>query len=206
MSRQGWVLSSLLLCTALFSHFFLYREITARSTEKLTDFPVQIGHWRMTFERPPTEREMELLETENIMTRVYRDDAGREVALVLVYDPSGNRKMAHPQEICLKADGMEALQKSSVAIRDTDISAERLLMERAGKRTVYYYWFKAGDYQSGSYIGSQLRLAMHSLSGDAEGTALIRMSSAATGDGADADRVLQDFAVDAESAFVEHLK
>jgi EpsI family protein len=194
------------VCTALVSHFYLYREITTRSTEKLTGFPLQIGAWQMIGEYAPTQREIDLLETENIMTRVYRDNAGREVALVLVYDPSGNRKMAHPQEICLKADGMEAIEKNSIAIRDTAIDAERLLMERGGKRTLYYYWFKAGAYQSGSYIGSQVRLAMHSLSGGAEGTALIRMSTPASGDGAQADAVLQDFAVDVQPALIEHLK
>jgi EpsI family protein len=184
---------------------YLYHEISDRSTAKLDHFPQQIGVWKMTGEFAPTKREIEILETENILSRIYRDDKGREAALVLVYDPSGNRKMAHPQEICLKADGMETIDKSVMNVADTGIDAQRLLMERSGRRTLYYYWFKAGDYQSGGYISSQLRLAWQSLKSKPEGTALVRLSARAQQDGSQADTVLQDFAVALQPALMEQL-
>ncbi|HYF48763.1 MAG TPA: EpsI family protein [Planctomycetota bacterium] len=205
MSRQAWILALVLGGTVLISHKYLYRDITERSAAKLVNFPQQIGVWRMAGEFAPTQREIELLETENIMTRIYRDEKGREVALVLVYDPSGNRKMAHPQEICLKADGQETVEKRSTQIPGTEIDAQRLLMERGGRRTLYYYWFKAGEYQSGSYISSQLRLAFSSLKSQPEGTALVRLSTRAQQDGRDADEVLQEFSLAIQPALMEQL-
>ena len=205
MSRQGWVLAAILGCMAAVSQTYLYQEISQRSTAKLDNFPQQVGTWKMTGEYAPTQREIELLETENILTRIYRDEQGREVALVLVYDPSGNRKMAHPQEICLKADGQETVDKRTQMIGNTSIDAQRLLMERNGRRTLYYYWFKAGEYQSGSYISSQLRLAFQSLKSKPEGTALVRLSTRAQQDGKDADAVLQEFSLALQSALIEQL-
>jgi len=203
MSRQAWVLAVILGCTAVVSQLFLYRELSQRSTAKLTHFPQQIGAWKMTGEYAPTLREIELLETENILTRIYRDDKGREVAMVLVYDPSGNRKMAHPQEICLKADGQETVDKRTQMIGAID--AQRLLMEKSGRRTLYYYWFKAGAYQSGSYISSQLRLALQSFKSKPEGTALVRLSTRVPRGSVEGDAALQDFSIALQPALLEQL-
>jgi len=145
-TRQGRLMSLLFagLCTVSFTR--LYQDLPQRSSGKLAAFPQQIGAWRMISEHSPSAKEIELLETENITSRVYRDDTGRQVALTLVYDPSGNRKMAHPQEICLRADGFDLLSSTTVAVAGTEISARRLLMIRGDNRMLYYYWYKAGLY------------------------------------------------------------
>jgi EpsI family protein len=198
LTRQGWVLAGVLAATCLLSHYRLYREIKPFSTGALDDFPERIGRWQMTARHPAGKREMELLETGNILSREYRDEQGREVGLALVYDPSGNRKMAHPQEICLTADGMQTLDKRCVELGDTGIQAERLLMENDSRRSLFYYWYKAGPHQSGSYVASQLRLAYYGLSGAGGGTALIRISTG-VGQGGEAageaagDAALADF-------------
>jgi EpsI family protein len=194
MTRQGVVLASLLAGVCLLSHLRLYQDIKKFSSGELKRFPQSIGVWQMTAEYPASKREMELLETENIVNRVYRDDKGREVSVALVYDPSGNRKMAHPQEICLTADGMQTLSKSKAIVGDTGVDAERLLMEKDSRRRLYYYWYKAGPYQSGSYIASQMRLAFHGLTGASGGTALIRISSVVGPNGEEfSDAALSDF-------------
>jgi EpsI family protein len=194
MTRQGVVLASLLAGVCVLTHLRLYQDIKKFSSGELTRFPQRIGAWQMTAEYPASKREMELLETENIVNRVYRDPQGREVNVALVYDPSGNRKMAHPQEICLTADGMQTLSKSKALVGDTSVNAERLLMEKDSRRRLYYYWYKAGPYQSGSYITSQLRLAFYGLTGATGGTALIRISSPVGANGEQfSDTTLSDF-------------
>jgi len=194
VSRPTLVLGALLLSAAVLTHTRLYQPLAQRSHGLLKDFPTQLGEWRMTRELPPSAREVELLETENIVTRIYRDRAGREITAVLVYDPSGDRKMAHPQEICLTATGLQLIEQRPVELYGSDVTVQRLLMQRGDARSLYYYWYKAGNYQSGSYLGSQVRLALRALAGQEGGTALVRLSTPVSARLPDeADRLLQDF-------------
>jgi EpsI family protein len=196
MSRQGVILAVMLGAACVLSWTRLYPAAKTHARDDRSLFPRTIDTWTTIREYAATERERELLETDSILTRVYRDARGRDVTLVLVYDSSGDRKMAHPQEICLTADGLEALGKDSVELGRTGIHAERLLMERGARRVLYYYWYKAGAFQSGSYVSAQLRLAWASLCGSAGGTALVRISTAVPpADSARADEALQDFAL-----------
>ncbi len=195
MTGQGAVLAVILACMCVLSHTRLYLDSTGPRGARIDGFPERIGDWQAIATYPPSQREMELLETENILTRIYRDGTRREVAAVLVYDPSGNRKMAHPQEICLVADGLQMVSRSSVEIPGAGVVAERLLMERGSRRTLFYYWYKAGAYHSGSYIGTQSRLALNALTGATAGTALVRLSTAVGAQNeSQSDQALQDFA------------
>lgn len=204
MTRQGVVLTAMLAGMCVLSHTRLYQDIANRSRGMIRGFPTTIASWQMRGEYAPSLREIELLETENILTRIYRDPNGREVSMVIVYDPSGNRKMAHPQEICLQADGLSTLTKSSVPLENLNFNTERLLMQRDRTRLLYYYWYKAGPHHSGNYITSQLRLAVNSLTASPGGTALIRLSTSAKDESA-ADQALQQFARDAMPQFDRYL-
>lgn len=196
MTRQGVVLSILLACLCVFSHTRLYRQNKNIASDQFKQFPQRIGVWQSIAEFPPSPKEVELLETTNIIGRHYRDNRGREVTMALVYDPSGNRKMAHPQEICLTAGGMDTVSKSAVPLGKSGIDAERLVVQKNDNRQLYYYWYKAGPYQSGNYLDSQMRLALASITGSQGGTALIRISTHVNPDNeAEREQALQDFAI-----------
>lgn len=197
MNKQLRVITALLSCVCVLTYARLYQpqRVTAESATAKS-FPEQLGTWQMTASYPPTPREIELLETDNILNRSYRDASGRTAALVLVYDPSGNRKMAHPQEICLAADGNEIIGQTHVDLGVGGINAQRLLTERNGGRLLYYYWYKSGDDQSGSYLMTQTSAAWSALLGKSRGTALIRIATPIGTDHSEeqADKILQDFA------------
>jgi len=214
MSRQAMVLSVILGAACVLAQTRLYQPLKKDSSANFKHFPERIGNWQMVAEFAPTLDEVRLLETENILKRLYRDHKKREVSLTVVYDASGNRKMAHPQEICLTAGGMNTLSKSSAAlmgsasktIEKTEIDAERLLIEGRAGRQLYYYWYKAGPYQSGNYFTTQLRLALAALTGRNGGTALIRLNVNVTPSTEEArEAYLQDFARDIIPELEEYL-
>ena len=192
--RQSLIAAAILSGACALSFGWLYQPIFPRAGSKF-DFPRQIAGWRTIAEVQPTPREIELLETENILTRVYRDEEGREVTMVLVYDASGERKMAHPQEICLAANGWEVLSQAAVDLPGSAAQAQRLLMERGSQRVLYYYWYQAGRYQTGSYLGAQARLTLARLRGIPGGAGLVRLSVAfASGREQAGEQTLRDFA------------
>jgi EpsI family protein len=195
MTRQGIILSIMLSLLCVFSWTRLYQQNKNIASDQFKKFPQRIGEWQTIAEFPPSPKEVELLETTNIIGRHYRDDKGRQVTMALVYDPSGNRKMAHPQEICLTAGGMDTVSKKDIAIGDSGLNAERLVVQKGTDRQLYYYWYKAGPYQSGNYLNSQVRLALGSVTGQQGGTALIRISSQVTvANESEREQALQDFA------------
>lgn len=196
MTRQGYILAGILSLVSVLSFTRLYQTIETKSQDTFKQFPQQLGAWKMIREYPPSAQEVKLLETENIVSRLYRDENKRDVMMSLVYDPSGNRKMAHPQEICLTAGGMRTVSQGTVNLGDSGIKAERLVVANSDSRQLYYYWYKAGPHQTGNYIVSQLRLALNSLSGGSGGTALIRLSVIVTAENeTQREQALQDFAL-----------
>ncbi|HEY3323575.1 MAG TPA: EpsI family protein [Planctomycetota bacterium] len=198
LTREGKVLAVTLAAVAVLANTRLFQPAAAHAPLDFKRFPTQIGEWKMEREFPVSQREIDILETDNILYRLYREPSGRAVVLALVYDPSGNRKMAHPQEVCLAAAGLRMLQQRDARLEAGGSSVQRLLMESAGpQRFLYYYWFKAGSYQSGSFFGSQLRLALASLRGSEGGASLVRINTRIEdGDEAAAEKTLQDFARD----------
>jgi len=185
MTRQGYILAGILSLVSVLSFTRLYQTIDTKSQDTFKQFPQQLGAWKMIREYPPSAQEVKLLETENIVSRLYRDENKRDVMMSLVYDPSGNRKMAHPQEICLTAGGMRTVSQGTVDLGDSGIKAERLVVANSDSRQLYYYWYKAG-----------LRHALNSLSGGSGGTALIRLSVIVTAENeTQREQALQDFAL-----------
>ena len=206
MTKQALVLSITLLVLCVLSHTRLYQHNQHVSSESFRQFPQRIGQWQTVAEFPPSPKEVELLETNDIIARLYRDEKGREVHMALVYDASGNRKMAHPQEICLTAGGMNTVSKNSVPLGDSGMNVERLVVERDGNRQLYYYWYKAGPCQSGNYLETQLRLALYSLTGQQGGTALMRISGRITPESEEKqEQALRDFGLAAMPEMERHL-
>ncbi|HYG78466.1 MAG TPA: EpsI family protein [Planctomycetota bacterium] len=196
MTRQGYILASVLVLAGILSNTRLYQQISTGVQDTFKQFPQRIAVWQSVKEYPPSAQEVKLLETENIVSRLYRDENKREVMMALVYDPTGNRKMAHPQEICLTAGGMKTVSQGPVKLGDSGVTAQRLVVENSDTRQLYYYWYKAGPHQTGDYLSSQIRLALYSLSGKSAGTALIRLSTTVTAETeAEREKALQDFAL-----------
>jgi len=144
--------------------------------------PQRIGEWVAIDERPPSKQEVEILETEAILTRTYSRGAPPDVDLSLVF-AQDNRRVAHPPEICYKGAGwtVESNQVTEFPVEERSFYANRLLLVRGGKRMLVVYWFKAGPYYCASYLRMQWNIVRLHLTRRGSSSALVRVSAMSSG-------------------------
>src|SRR3990172_441003 len=164
-------------CFISWGHFF--KEYQQQDTVSIHEFPKSIGPWNSE-EMTITDMEYAILETRNAFSRKYRTPAGQEVALFIVYSQN-NRKVSHPPEVCYIGGGISVINKESVTIPgpqpDSDIAANKLLLEKGTSSYIAYYWFKVGDSFTPNYWKQQTLIAVKTLLGKPSSSALIRVSA-----------------------------
>ncbi|PIW65346.1 MAG: EpsI family protein [Candidatus Omnitrophica bacterium CG12_big_fil_rev_8_21_14_0_65_45_16] len=142
-------------------------------------FPYQINEWQGK-EEPVDDRTYEILETRNVLSRIYENAEGDKIHLLLVGSKK-DRRVAHPPEVCylssnygitqqgqetLDIQGREIPVKEFVAVheRNTDDS----------QRVLYVY--KIGDKFTTNYYSQQLRFALDRFTNQDSEVLLIRLA------------------------------
>ena len=172
-------LGILLIVTSLFSISFFFRDFKQTDTVQIKEFPRTIGVWTSQ-EIPLTKEDLAILETDNAFVRMYKNPDGQEVLVYIVYSQT-NHKVSHPPEICYTGNGIAILEKTSDSIpvnyNNLTIKANRLLLRSGQLYQISYYWFKVGNTFTSDYWKQQTLLALNTLFGKREGSALIRISA-----------------------------
>ncbi len=136
--------------------------------------PLVLGDWRGE-EEPVPARTREVLGTEDVVFRRYRG-RGAEIELA-VAAARGDRKVAHPPEVCLRAAGCEILGRRTVAVAGFPEGVVHLPVSREGAESQVVYWYVAAGRSTPSYLGQQIRAAADRLAGRSAPTALVRLSA-----------------------------
>ncbi|NQT86484.1 EpsI family protein [bacterium] len=133
--------------------FLQYNAPPSASIESLKDtLPRAIGDWAFLYDREPTKEEIEILETEAILTRAFTRGGVDQVDLSITYAPE-NRRVAHPPELCYKGSGWSVEDKTQINVPTPSgpFPVIRLLLIRGANRLVLLYWFKAGANYTAGY-------------------------------------------------------
>ena len=147
------------------------------STVDLEVVPYEMGAWKGT-DIPISQREYQILETEDVLFREYSDDSDYLIHLLIVF-AQNNRDSFHPPEICYIGSGMELMEKKFEKLTLGDGSlfdTTKLDMKSDTHWTTAWYWFMAGDKTVASYYWQQLYLIQNVFSGTPFRGALIRIS------------------------------
>ncbi len=127
----------------------------------------------------PVERGVkELLETEDVLLREYRDGSGVTVGLALVYYADPERIALHLPESCLLGHGSRLVDRKPAVVHGPggDFPCMRLVTETPGGKAFVLYYFQTGGYHTGSYLGFRAALLTNRLKGNLAGGALVRFS------------------------------
>lgn len=138
----------------------------------VSDLPAKIGAW-VGKDIPLDERVYDLLETRNLVMRDYSDPEGNVINLYIIYSRS-NRKVVHPPEICMQGEGAIVLSKGFADIGGIAVN-KFILGSDPGKRIVLY-WYKAGNWNTTSYLKQQFMVSWNRLCRKKISTAMIRIS------------------------------
>lgn len=171
------VLILLLIGAGIISWFLFFKEYQQQDTVNIHRFPKEIGDWK-SWDLPISEDVYAVLETRNVFTRQYKNSAGKEAYLMLVYSQN-NRKVSHPPEICYAGSGVSILSNEPAYIKlnsGKSNKVNRLFVEQGDTKQLMYYWFKVGDSFTSNYWKQQFLIVWKTLLGKSASSALIRIS------------------------------
>jgi len=160
--------NSLIVVGLLTAAFALTRWVQYISTQSADEpitgpahIPYELGSWR-GIDFPVSEDVYEILETDNVLLREYRNAEGYPVVLAVVF-ANKIRGAFHPPEICYAGAGIEMVGKEKEALDFTNgtlLRANKLLLKSAAKQEAItaWYWYTAGEQAMPSFYRQQLLL------------------------------------------------
>jgi EpsI family protein len=173
--------------------YLYFKTATEQDTISIDAFPKIMGVWTSE-DLPISKEDLSILETKNAFVRKYTNTVdGGEVYLFLVYSQH-NRKVAHPPEICYLGGGVSITENIHdpipVEYKSLTISTNRLKLLRKNLKHVAFYWFKVGNRFTSNYWEQQVLIALNSVTGSSQGSALIRISADVVDD--DQDKAIRN--------------
>lgn len=143
-------------------------------------FPIQIKDWKGTDEALE-DKIYEILETKNVLSRVYQNQEGERIHLLLVGSQQ-DRRVAHPPEVCFTGSHYQIskttpgeLYWQGKKVPFKEFVAQKEDKSLADQNVLYLY--QVGNQWTGNYYEQQLKFAWQRLSGQKSNVLLIRLSS-----------------------------
>ncbi len=174
------LLGGLFIFFGLFSFIFYYSGKSVEGVLLSKNIPIQVEEWE-GIDIPMDEKTMTILETRDILFRVYTQPNVPPVYLCVVF-AQNNRRSIHPPEVCYIASGWEVGKKrffpsNEVSPVEPFFDATEILITKNYNKQVVYYWYKAGDLFTSSIAKHQWNMALSQLMLKRIRGALIRIST-----------------------------
>ncbi len=119
-------------------------------------FPMQIGKWEGEI-IAPDERDLEILETRNVLSRNYKNDQGDALHLFLVSSKK-DRRVAHPPEVCYISSNFNVMNAQEAQVGEVPVKTFTAVLERnADDRQEVLYLYKIGTRYTTNYYAQQLQ-------------------------------------------------
>lgn len=183
----------LLAISSFFSINLFFKEKTSHDNVNITSFPLVVDDWRGE-DLPITEKEYDILETRNLISREYSSPGGEKIHLFVIYSET-NRSVFHPPEVCMIGSGMEITDKRTekVDLDESSFMTNKLYAEKGAYKQLALYSYKAGNIYTSNYYFQQAYLALHQIFGKQIPGATIRASMQIRGDEKSALATLKSF-------------
>jgi len=124
-----------------------------------------------------TEREYDILETRNVLSREFSRPSGEKLHLLIIYSET-NRSVFHPPEVCLMGDGMNMTEKrvGEISGYGDKFTTNELFLEKKGEKEITLYSYKAGRIYTDNFYLQQTYLMLHQIFGRNVPGATVRVS------------------------------
>lgn len=178
---NGIVASILLLTVGTISFRFYQMQRLEKDSRDIRHLPMSFGEWSAK-ELTLTEREYEILETRNLVSREYRNPKGEQMNLFVIYSET-NRRVCHPPIACLIGSGATVTHNSKrpFSLSNQDLPVNYLTTRDGDKRYVVVYWYMLGREFTEDYFTQQIRWVLRQAGGKGVGGALVRIITPLSG-------------------------
>jgi EpsI family protein len=186
-------LITVLLAACVISLGLFNRDMAARDKLDARAFPMAVGEWQGR-ELPITEKEYDILETRNLISREYTNPSGDKLYLFIIYSET-NRSVFHPPEVCMIGGGLAITDKviDNFDVGNKVFTTNKLFAEKGQYKEIILNCYKAGNIYTANFYLQQARLAIHQIFGRNVPGATLRVSMAVGNDRAVALATLKEF-------------
>ncbi|MDR6127688.1 EpsI family protein [Sphingomonas sp. SORGH_AS802] len=185
ISRRKMMIGLALGATVAVSELYVPRRSVARMTDKsfAALFPDKVGPWTYVTASglvlPPQDQLSRFL-YEQLLTRIYAEDNGPQVMMVLAYSSvQEGRLQVHRPEVCYPAAGFTILDNEAMAIPINPsfaIHGRFLVADRGARREYVFYWTRVGPNMPIRWFDQRLFMAKANLQGYIPDGLLARVS------------------------------
>lgn len=142
-------------------------------------FPLQMGEWKGK-DVSLDDQTYEILETKNVLSRVYENPKGENIHLLIVTS-SKDRRVAHPPEVCFISSHFTLLDQEKHTFRFNSEPVElKSFLARDLKSEIpdekVFYVYKVGKLFTTNYYAQQLIFAWNRLLKKESEIQLIRLT------------------------------
>ncbi len=174
--KKNWVVSTILfiIVGAISLHFYQIQRAT-HDTRDIRKIPMELGGWQAR-NIQVTDREYEVLETRNLISREYRNGKGESMSLFVIYSET-NRRVCHPPVVCLIGSGATVNQsgRSFLSFPEKEIPVNTLMVQSGNQKNLVLYWYMLDESFTEDYFTQQFRWVIRQAMGHRGGGALIRV-------------------------------
>ncbi len=172
------VLVVMLLVAGAISLGLFRREMVAHDKLDVHTFPMKVGEWQGR-DLPITEKEYDILETRNLISREYVNPSGDKLYLFIIYSET-NRSVFHPPEVCMMGGGLAITDKQieNFDVGNKVFTTNKLFVEKGEFKEIILNCYKAGNIYTSDFYLQQTRLAFHQIFGRNVPGATLRVSMA----------------------------
>ncbi len=170
------VLIAMLVAASAISLGLFSRERVASDKLDVRSFPMTVGEWKGR-ELPITEKEYDILETRNLISREYINPFGDKLYLFIIYSET-NRSVFHPPEVCMMGDGLAITDKQveKVELGNKVFTTNKLFAEKGQFKEIILNSYMAGNLHTSNFYLQQAYLALHQIFGRNVPGATLRVS------------------------------
>ena len=197
-STPARVVTILLIAQAALLYSSIRPE-AVRLGKPLADFPKQLGGWQLLREGVIEPEVMEVLQADDVLTRIYGNaSTGRQADLyVAAFRSQRNGKAPHSPKNCLPGSGWMQVDSAEVEIdagAGASIPVNRYIIQHGDDRSLVLYWYQSRDRAVAGEFKAKFWVMADAIRYNRSDTALIRVIvPIANKDVDDAQRTAVDF-------------
>lgn len=148
-------------------------------SSRYTQFPMSFGDWKGKDEAVDPKT-FQILETKNLLSRVYENSNGDRVSLLLVGSRT-DRRVAHPPEVCFLGSHYMVLDKKESELTLDSRKLKVREFKAKSKNQNYFdqhvmYLYQVGERYTTNYYEQQLQFAWDRLTRKNSEILLIRLA------------------------------
>jgi EpsI family protein len=146
----------------------------------LAGFPRALGEWQMVKEGVIEPEVMEVLQADDVLTRVYANPTTREGAdlYIAAFRSQRNGKAPHSPKNCLPGNGWMQVDSTEMRIdpgTGVPIPVNRYIIQHGDDRSVVLYWYQSRDRAVAGEFKAKFWVIADAIRYNRTDTALIRV-------------------------------